>query len=87
LRSNEQIEIHPTSFPLLQLRKESVIYSPKIGNVSMMKSENAADIADALLGSQLDTSPNIPKGLRLDANKLQATMTYARVSALVVNLF
>ncbi len=79
--SNKQRDINPMAFPLIQLRKEDVIYSPKLGNFSMMKTKNAADIADGLLGSPLDTSPNIPMGIDLVANKMTLTITYARVSA------
>ncbi len=57
--ANRRRDIHPTAFPLIQLRKEDVIYAPKLKIFSMMKTENAADIADSLLGSKLDTSPNI----------------------------
>ena len=58
-----------------------MIYSPKLGNFSMMKTKNAADITDGLLGSPLDTSPNISTGIDLVANKMALTITYARVSA------
>ncbi len=74
-------DIHPTVFPLIQLSKEDMIYASKLGNFNMMKNENAADIADSLLGGKLDTSPNIPEGIDLVVNKMTLTITYARVRA------
>ena len=78
--ANRHQDIPPMAFPLIQLRKEDVIYAPKMGNFSMMKTKNAADIADILLGGKLDTSPNIPEGIDLVANKMTLTIAYVRVS-------
>jgi hypothetical protein len=73
-------EIHPTALCLLQMREKDIIFGAIMGNVSMMKPENAAEILDGLLGGHLDLKPNIQTGQRLDANKMQLNTTYARVS-------
>lgn len=73
-------EIHPTALCLLQMREKDIIFNANMGNVSMMKPENAAEILDGLLGGHLDLKPNIQTGQRLDANKMQLNTTYARVS-------
>ena len=56
--SNKQRDIYPTALPLIQLRREDVIYPPKFGNFSMMKTKNMVDETDGLLGSSLETSLN-----------------------------
>ena len=68
--------IHPMALCLLQMRDQDVIFVPSLGNVSMMKPKNAAEILDDLLGGA---------GQPLVANKVQIMTTYARVSQDLMN--
>lgn len=72
----------PSGISLFIMRDdEGRMYSPA-QNVSMYKTVNAADIADAMTGDHLGTNGFVTKGTPLDTSKFAITMTRARVSVI-----
>lgn len=79
-KRDEEMHLTPSGIALFVPRDDDgMAYNPE-HNISMLKTVNAADVADGLLGNRIGTNAYVHKGTSLDENRFALTLTMGRVS-------